>query len=112
MKNLIFYNLFNKILFTIEKYLDTFDNTNDIDYEINYQILTITFKKNKKIIISKQEILQQIWLATNDHGYHFKYKNKNWICNRSQRNFWNILEESFHIFGEKQANFSQFYLKK
>ncbi|CAL4043679.1 Iron-sulfur cluster assembly protein CyaY [Buchnera aphidicola (Phyllaphis fagi)] len=111
MNCVTFHNLFNKILLTIEEYLDIFSHENDIDYEVNYQILTIVFQKNKKIIVSKQEILKQIWLATNINGYHFNYKNGNWICNRSKRNFWNILEESFYTLGNISVNFSKFYFK-
>ncbi|CAL4324743.1 iron donor protein CyaY [Buchnera aphidicola] len=102
--------VFNKTLFIIEEYLDTFNNKNDIDYEINNQMMTITFSKKNKIIISKQEIYQQLWLATKCNGYHFNYINNNWICNRTRKNFWNILDESFYIQSKEKTNFSKKFL--
>ncbi|QCI27379.1 iron donor protein CyaY [Buchnera aphidicola] len=100
--------IYNKILFNIENYLDNFNSKNDIDYENNYQMMIISFSKTNKIIISKQESLKQIWLATRDNGYHFNYQNSNWICNRSKRNFWSILEESFYLQGKEKVNFKKF----
>lgn len=94
-----FHTLYNIILTKIENHLDHVNYENDLDYEINHQIMTISFSKKSKIIISKQEYLQQIWLATKKNGYHFSYKKKNWICNRNKINFWNILKESFYLQG-------------
>ncbi|CAL4324998.1 iron donor protein CyaY [Buchnera aphidicola] len=111
LTQLDFYLQFEKILFKIEEYLNTFHGKNDIDYEINNNIMTISFQKNNKIIINKQTALKQIWLATKKNGYHFNYENFNWICNRTKRNIWNILEESFYTQGKEKVNFSNLYDK-
>ena len=97
--------LYNSILTNIENYLDTLDYENDIDYEIHQQIMTISFSKKNKIIISKQEYLKQIWIATKKNGYHFTYQSNNWICNRSKRHFWEILEEAFYLQSNIRLNF-------
>ncbi|CAL4324488.1 Iron-sulfur cluster assembly protein CyaY [Buchnera aphidicola (Pterocallis alni)] len=101
--------MFNKILFNIEKYLDHFNNKHDLDYEIINQMMLISFSKNNKIIISKQEIHKQIWLANKTNGYHFNYKNNHWICSKSNKNFWDILTESFYKHGNETVNFTKLY---
>ena len=104
-----FNTIFNKTLLQIEEYLDQLHNTQDMDYDISNQMMTISFSKRNKIIISKQEPYQQLWLATKSNGYHFDYINKQWICNKSRQNFWKILEQSFNQHGNKIIDFSQFY---
>ncbi|QCI26179.1 iron donor protein CyaY [Buchnera aphidicola] len=110
IKNIQFHNLYNTVLLNIENYLDHFNSQHDIDYEVNHQIMTILFENQSKIIITKQEVLKQIWLATKKNGYHFSYQNKNWICNRSQENFWHILEKSFYLQGDEKVSFKQFII--
>ncbi|WP_343128186.1 iron donor protein CyaY [Buchnera aphidicola (Takecallis taiwana)] len=94
-----FHTLYNNILTQIENTLDHVNYENDLDYEINHHIMVISFSKKNKIIISKQESLRQIWLATKQNGYHFNYKNNNWICNRSKINFWHILKQACYLQG-------------
>lgn len=112
MNNIDFHILYNEVLSKIENYLDNLNDIDDIDYEVNYQIMIISFSKNNKIIITKQESLQQIWLATKKNGYHFTYENENWICNRSKRNFWDVLEESFYLQNHKKVFFKKFIISK
>ena len=107
LNNTQFNILFNKILYIIEEYLDKISSKTDIDWEINYQIMTISFSKHNKIIISKQESLKQIWLASKNQGYHFNYIKPNWICKRTNQNLWNILTKEFFIQGKEKVNFSQ-----
>ncbi|CAL4324652.1 iron donor protein CyaY [Buchnera aphidicola] len=97
--------LFNTMLLKIEQVLEKQQEENDIDYDINYNIMTINFIDNSKIIISKQESFQQIWLATQTNGYHFNYINKKWLCSRSKLQFWKILENAFLKQGKIKIKF-------
>ncbi|ACL30374.1 iron donor protein CyaY [Buchnera aphidicola str. APS (Acyrthosiphon pisum)] len=100
-----FYILVNDLFLKIEDNLNLYENEIDIDYEIQDYVMTITFSNKTLIIINKQEPLQQIWLATMQNGYHFDYKNNQWICNRSNKNFWEIFENACSIQSNKDLIF-------
>ncbi|WP_295164018.1 iron donor protein CyaY [uncultured Buchnera sp.] len=105
-----FYKLVDDLFSKIEDNLNFYDNTIDIDYEIQDYVMTITFLNKSTIVINKQESLQQIWLATKINAYHFNYKMDKWICNRSNKNFWEIFEESCSMQSNKNLVFS--YVKR
>lgn len=90
-----FYILVNNLFLKIEDILNLYENEIDVDYQIQDYVMTITFSNKSLIIINKQESLEQIWLATKVNGYHFNYKKNQWICNRSNKNFWEIFENAF-----------------
>lgn len=94
-KNINFYQLINELFKKIEDYININDYNVDTDYEIQDYVLTITFPNNKVIIINKQESFHQVWMATTVNGYHFNYKNNQWICNRSKKNFWEIFKNEY-----------------
>ncbi|CAL4325973.1 iron donor protein CyaY [Buchnera aphidicola] len=99
-KNNNFYKLVDDLFLKIEDNLNVYENKIDIDYEIEDYVITITFANKSLIIVNKQEFLKQIWLATKLNAYHFNYKIDKWICNRTDKNFWEIFEKSCSI----QAN--------
>ncbi|WVD72139.1 iron donor protein CyaY [Orbus wheelerorum] len=84
--------LFNKIEQTIDDYAEQYDT--DIDYETHGNVITITFENRSKIIINTQEPLLQIWMATRKQGYHFNYKEDEWICSRSGIKFSQLFNEA------------------
>ncbi|QCI21292.1 iron donor protein CyaY [Buchnera aphidicola (Hyperomyzus lactucae)] len=100
-----FYTLVNHLFLKIEDNLNLYDNEIDIDYEIQDYVMTITFSKKSVIIINKQESLKQIWLATTLNGYHFNYKENKWICNRTNKNFWEIFQNACSFQSQKKLIF-------
>lgn len=109
LKSRKFYKLVDDLFLKIEDNLNLYSNEIDIDYEIQGYVITISFFINKSlIIINKQESLQQVWLATKVNGYHFNYKKNQWICNRSNKNFWEIFQDACSI----QSNKKLFFIKK
>ena len=57
---------------TIEDIQEAIDNSGaDIDYETAGGILTLTFENDTKIIINRQTPVRQIWVATQQGGFHF-----------------------------------------
>ncbi|NIH16840.1 MAG: iron donor protein CyaY [Buchnera aphidicola (Periphyllus lyropictus)] len=78
-----FHILVNKLILKIEKKLDKYNGKLNIDYESYNKILKINIKYKNEMIISRQEFLKQIWIATKYKGYYFKYKNKKWICKKN-----------------------------
>jgi len=58
------------------------DSGLDIDYETSAGILTLTFENDSKIILSRQGVMRQLWLAAKSGGFHFDFSEENdeWIC--------------------------------
>ncbi|XKM12951.1 iron donor protein CyaY [Orbaceae bacterium ac157xtp] len=83
---------FNNIEQSLDKYAEEYDA--DIDYQTNGNVLTISFENKSKIIINTQEPLFQIWMATKHQGYHFDYKDNQWICSRSGESFDKLFNEA------------------
>lgn len=100
LSNRKYHKLVDKLLLIVEKNIDEFLGNNDIDCELHHNMMTISFKNGSKIIINRQEPLKQIWMATKKTGYHFEYMNNQWICNRTKKNFWDVLQNSL----SNQAN--------
>ena len=71
----------------------------DLDYETAGGIVEVSFPNGSKIIVNKQAPLHQIWVATKFNGHHFEFKDGNWIDNRTNAEFWSLLNEA----GSKQA---------
>ncbi|QCI16804.1 iron donor protein CyaY [Buchnera aphidicola (Aphis craccivora)] len=92
-----FYKLVNELFLKIEDNLNLYIDKIDFDYEIQDYMITITFSNKSVIIINKQEFLQQIWLATKLNAYHFNYHVNKWVCNRSNKSFWEIFQKSFSM---------------
>lgn len=78
----------------IEEHLDSYEGDADIDCETNGGVMTLSFEDNSKIIINRQEPFHQIWLATKQGGYHYNYKNNDWICDRSGQRFTDTLADA------------------
>jgi len=89
-----FHQLADRLMLTIEEYFDSWDGDSDIDYETHAGIMTLSFENGSKIIINRQEPLHQVWLATKGGGYHFDYRDGQWICNRGGGDFWQILSDA------------------
>lgn len=89
-----FHQLADKMMSSIEEHLDNYDGDADIDCETNGSVMTFSFEDGSKIIINRQEAFHQIWLATKQGGYHYDYKNDDWICDRSGQAFTDMLAEA------------------
>lgn len=72
----------------------------DIDCEAQGSVLTLTFDNHTQIVINKQEAMLELWLASSKlGGFHFAFKNGEWISNDGKR-FWDILSEACAAHGE------------
>lgn len=89
-----FHQLADQLMLNIEETLDDFDGDADIDYETNGGVMTLSFENGTKIVINRQEPLHQVWLATKGGGYHFNYRDGDWICDRSGQSFYALLNEA------------------
>ena len=51
----------------------------DIDFEAAGGILTLEFRNGTKIIINKQGVARQIWVAAKSGGFHYGFIDGQWI---------------------------------
>lgn len=93
MDTALFHQYAAELMANIENFIDRYIATTDedIDYECQGNVLTITLANHNKIIINTQEPLAQIWIATHQQGYHFNYRDHNWYCERSQQEIMELL---------------------
>ncbi|MBE8597301.1 iron donor protein CyaY [Xenorhabdus sp. BG5] len=89
-----FHQLADQLMFHIEEQLDNYDGDTDIDYETNGGVMTLSFENGSKIIINRQEPFHQIWLASKNGGYHFDYRDSQWICDRNGHDFISMLAQA------------------
>ncbi len=89
-----FHQIADDTMAAIETDLDNYDGDADIDCETNGGVMTLSFENGSKIIINRQEPFHQLWLATKEGGYHFDYKNNDWVCDRSGQLFSNMLAQA------------------
>ena len=79
-----FNDIVDDILVSIEDAIEeACDETGvEIDYETSGGILTLTFANGSQIIINRQTPLKQIWLATQQGGFHFDHDEASdkWLC--------------------------------
>ncbi|WP_411751831.1 iron donor protein CyaY [Serratia sp. (in: enterobacteria)] len=101
-----FHQLADQLILNIEQTLDDFDGDADIDYETNGGVMTLSFENGSKIVINRQEPLHQVWLATKAGGYHFNYRDESWQCDRSGREFYELLSEAASTQSGETVSFS------
>ncbi|SFN33900.1 iron donor protein CyaY [Xenorhabdus japonica] len=89
-----FHQLADQLMLYLEERLDNYNGDSDIDYETNGGVMTLSFENGSKIIINRQEPFHQIWLATKSGGYHFDYRDSQWICDRSGNDFLSMLAQA------------------
>ncbi|VFP81286.1 Iron-sulfur cluster assembly protein CyaY [Buchnera aphidicola (Cinara kochiana kochiana)] len=110
MRDLLFYRRFHKTLSIIDTIINKNDKKINVDYFLFDNMMNITFNNEKKIIITSQVYLHQLWIATSTQGYHLIYNNFTWICIRTKKNIDNILKKEFFI--QTNCNIDFILLKK
>lgn len=89
-----FHQLVDQLILELEEILETYGGEEEIDYEVHGGSMTLYFTNDSKIVITRQEPLHQIWLATKGGAYHFDYRNNTWYCNRSGKAFYQLLSQA------------------
>lgn len=92
-----FHQKIEQVWETIEEQLD--EQGCDVDCEIQGAVMTLTFDDDSQIVINKQEAMLELWLASKLGGYHFAYRDGEWLSNEN-RSFWTHLEEAMARHGE------------
>lgn len=101
-----FHDLVDEVQQRIEDILD--DSDLDVDIENSGGILTLVFDNGSQIILSRQEAMQQIWVAARSGGFHFDYAADSnlWRCSSDQRSLGQWLDALCQEQGAGAADFS------
>lgn len=74
-----FHDLVDDIYYQLEEVID--DSGLDIDYETTGGVMTLTCENNgSQIILSRQPVNTEIWVAARSGGFHFRLEDERWIC--------------------------------
>lgn len=92
MNDTEYHQLADQVLEQLQDAVDEVDF--DLDYETAGGIVEVEFPNGTKIIVNKQAPLHQLWVATKFNGHHFEYKEGQWIDNRTDVEFWTLINEA------------------
>ncbi len=81
----------DEVLLDIEQLLEAADV--DADFESGEGILQISFPGGGKLIVNRQAVNQEIWVAARSGGYHFAWKEDGWYGTRDGRELFVVLSE-------------------
>ena len=65
----------------------------DADFEFGEGILQISFPDGGKLIVNRQAVNREIWVAARSGGYHFAWNGKGWYGTRDGRELFAVLSE-------------------
>ena len=81
----------------IESVLEHADN--DLDYELAAGgVLEIEFDNGSKIIINRQGVNQEIWVAAKSGGFHYRWQDNAW---RNTRDGSELMQTLAHLIAEQ-----------
>jgi len=63
----------------------------DIDTHRTGGMLELAFPDGSKIVLNTQPPLHELWLAARAGGYHYKYRNGQWLDTRDGRDLFDAL---------------------
>ena len=69
------------------------DADNDIDNQRVGGMVTLTFTNRSQIIVNLQKPLQEVWLAAQSGGYHYRFDGQHWQDTKGQGEFWAQLNQ-------------------
>ena len=80
-----------------EQVFNAFEGVDPDEAEADMHLdhVVIEFGDGTKFIVNRQPPVQQLWLATKTHGFHFDYNeaSKQWVSDKDQKEFFAVLEE-------------------
>ena len=84
-----FHERVDDVLAAIENALESVDA--DVDSEINAGILTLEFGNASKVIINRQTVNRELWVAAKSGGFHFRFDGASWRDTRSNESLDSLL---------------------
>ena len=95
MTDLEFLNHAEALLQSLEASCDRLneDADNDIDNQRVGGMITLTFANRSQIIVNLQKPLQEVWLAAQSGGYHYRFDGQHWQDTKGQGEFFERLSQ-------------------
>ncbi len=88
-----FHALLDDLMFAIEDEVDTLDD--DFDFDRTSGQLVVTFPNTSQVIVSRQVVQQQLWVAAKSGGFHLTYQAGDWVCQSTSEGLWVLLARVF-----------------
>ena len=89
----VFHALLDDLMFAIEDEVDTLDD--DFDFDRTSGQLVITFPNTSQVIVSRQVVQQQLWVAAKSGGFQLTYEASDWVCQSTSERLWVLLARVF-----------------
>ena len=93
MTDLEFLDTAERLLSRIEDSCDRINDETDADID-NQRVggmITIMFSNRSQIIVNLQKPLHEVWLAAKSGGYHYKFKDSQWLDTKGEGEFFENL---------------------
>lgn len=84
-----FHHRVDELFLAIEHWLE--ENSDEIDFESQEGLLTIILPSGSRLILSRQAALKEVWLASSQGAYHFRY-HQEWISTKGESLFPLLME--------------------
>ena len=88
----------------VDRFLD--DDVIDIDASRTGGLLELAFPNGSRVVVNTQPPLQEVWLAAQSGGFHFKAAGDAWIDTRGGREFFALLSACASEQGGKELVFT------
>ena len=88
-----FNQLADAVLARIETAIDDCDG--DVECTRSGNVLEVEFDNGQQIIINRHDANQEIWVAARSGGFHYSYRDGNWISQRDGSELFGRLTELF-----------------
>lgn len=69
----------------------------DLDVLAHGAVLEIENDDGQKVIVNQQAAMSEVWLASREGGYHFKFADGTWLNTRDGADFWVYLERALAL---------------
>ena len=96
--------IFAAIEASVDRFLD--DDVIDIDASRTGGLLEMAFPNGSRVVVNTQPPLQEVWLAAQSGGFHFKAAGDEWVDTRSGREFFELLSACASEQGGKSLVFT------
>ena len=90
-----FNELVDAVFNRIEQSVDA--SGQDIECNLNGPVMELDLADGSQIIINRHGPNQEIWLATRSGGFHYAYRNGQWISGRDGSELFSRLEELIDV---------------
>lgn len=81
-----FQTVVDATLIQVEEYIESLVDTLDLDADSmrSGNVLTLDFEGKGKMILNSQVANHELWLAAKSGGFHYQYKDGEWVDTRSK----------------------------